>query len=167
MAAVEHFLPETDVHPIDIVETLAEQAEWEFDRVGEDQIAVAVEAVWRTYSLSLIWSHRDDMLRLISTFEFNPPEERLAELHRLLNIVNDKVWGGSFTHWADEKLLAFRSGLTLAGGAHATPEQIEAMVLSAIGLSERFYPAFQLVGWADDSAEDAAEMAIEQAFGTA
>ena len=69
MAAVEHFLPETDLHPIDIVETLAEQAEWEFDRVGEDQIAVAVEGVWRTYSLSLIWSRRDDMLRLISTFE--------------------------------------------------------------------------------------------------
>lgn len=167
MAAVEHFLPETDVHPIDIVETLAEQADWEFDRVGEDQIAVAVQAVWRTYSLSLIWSRRDDMLRLISTFEFNPPAERAAEFHALLNIVNDKVWGGSFTHWRDEALLAYRSGLTLAGGAHATPEQVEAMVLTAIGLSERFYPAFQLVGWAEESAEAAAAIAIEHAFGTA
>lgn len=167
MAAVEHFLPETDLHPIDIVETLAEQAEWEFDRVGEDQIAVAVEGAWRTYSLSLIWSRRDDMLRLISTFELNPPEPRLAEFHRLLNIVNDKVWGGSFTLWRAEKVLAYRSGLTLAGGAHATPEQVEAMVLTAVGLSERFYPAFQLVGWGEEDAEDAAGIAIEQAFGTA
>lgn len=167
MAAVEHFHPETDVHPIDIVETLAEQAEWEFDRVGEDQIAVAVEAVWRTYSLSLIWSRHDDMLRLISTIEFNPPDERVAEFHRLLNLVNDKVWGGSFTLWREEGLLSYRSGLTLAGGAHATPEQVEAMVLTAIGLSERFYPAFQLVGWGDESAEEAADIAIEQAFGTA
>lgn len=167
MAAVEQYLPETDVHPIDIVETMAEQAEWEFDRVGEDQIAVAVEGVWRTYSLSLIWSRHDDMLRLISSFELNPPEERLAEFHRLLNLVNDKVWGGSFTLWREEKILAYRSGLTLAGGAHATPEQIEAMVLTAIGLSERFYPAFQLVGWSDEDAETAAGIAIDQAFGTA
>lgn len=167
MAAVEHFLPEADLHPIDIVETMAEQAEWEFDRVGEDQIAVAVEGAWRTYSLSLIWSRHDDMLRLISTFEFNPPAERIAEFHRLLNLVNDKAWGGSFTHWADEKLLAYRSGLTLAGGAHATPEQVEAMVLTAIGLTERFYPAFQLVGWSDEDAEEAAAIAIDQAFGTA
>ncbi|HUF88033.1 MAG TPA: YbjN domain-containing protein [Thermohalobaculum sp.] len=167
MAAVEHFLPETDVHPIDIAETLAEQAAWEFDRVGEDQIAVAVEAVWRTYSLSLIWSRHDDMLRLISTIEFNPPEARVAEFHHLLNIVNDKVWAGSFTLWREEKILAYRSGLTLAGGAHATPEQVEAMVLTAIGLSERFYPAFQLVGWGEESAEEAAAIAIGQAYGTA
>ena len=167
MAAVEHFLPEADVHPIDIVETMAEAAEWEFDRVGEDQIAVAVEGAWRTYSLSLIWSRHDDMLRLIATFELNPPAERAGEFHRLLNIVNDKVWGGSFTHWPDEKILAYRSGLTLAGGAHATPEQIEAMVLTAIGLTERFYPAFQLVGWSEETAEEAAEIAIGHAYGTA
>ena len=167
MAAVEHFLPEADVHPIDIVETMAEAAEWEFDRVGEDQIAVAVEGQWRTYSLSLIWSRHDDMLRLIATFELNPPDARATEFLRLLNLVNDKVWGGSFTHWADEKLLAYRSGLTLAGGAHATPEQVEAMVLTAIGLAERFYPAFQLVGWSDETAEEAVEVAIGQAYGTA
>lgn len=167
MAAAEQFLPETDVHPIDIVETMAEQAAWEFDRVGEDQIAVAVEGVWRTYSLSLVWSRHDDMLRLIASFELNPPEERLAEIYRLLNLVNDKVWGGSFTLWRAEKLVAYRSGLTLAGGAHATPEQIEAMVLTAIGLAERFYPAFQLVGWSEEGAETAVGIAIDQAFGTA
>ncbi len=85
MAAVEHFHPETDIHPIDIVETLAEAAEWEFDRVGEDQIAVAVAGAWRTYSLSLIWSHHDDMLRLILSFESSPPDARMAEFYRLLN----------------------------------------------------------------------------------
>ncbi len=167
MTAVEHYLPETDVHPIDIVETLAEQCSWDFDRVGEDQIAVAIEGAWRTYSLSLAWSGHDDMLRLFCTFDLNPPEERLGEFYRLLNIVNDKIWGGSFTLWREQELLAYRCGLTLAGGAHATPEQIESMLHSAIALSERFYPAFQLVGWSEESAEVAVEIAIEEAYGTA
>lgn len=167
MAAIEHRSPEPDLHPIDIVETLAAQASWDFDRVGENEIAMAIEGQWRTYSLSLAWTGHDDLLRLLCTFEMNPPAERLGEFLRLLNLANDRIWGGSFVAWPDQGLVAYRGGLTLAGGAQATPEQIEAMVLWAVGLSERFYPAFQLVGWAGESAEKAAEVAIEEAFGTA
>lgn len=167
MTAIEQNSHNTDVHPIDIVETLAEQCEWDFDRVGEDQIAMAIEAAWRTYSLSLAWSNYDDMLRLVCTFELNPPEDRLEEFHRLLNLANDRIWGGGFTFWSEQNLVAFRYGLTLAGGAHATPEQVEAMVLNAVGLAERFYPAFQLVCWGNESAEAGAAIAIEEAYGTA
>lgn len=41
MSLSEHMIEE--IHPIDIVETLAEHHDWDFDRVGEDQIAMAVE----------------------------------------------------------------------------------------------------------------------------
>jgi len=54
-----------EIHPIDIVETLAQHHAWEFDRVGDDQIAMAVEGQWRSYSLTLAWSGRDETLRLI------------------------------------------------------------------------------------------------------
>ena len=55
MALNEQFLEE-EIHPIDIVEHIAEHHEWEFDRIEENQIAMAVEAQWRTYSLTLAWS---------------------------------------------------------------------------------------------------------------
>src|SRR5690625_1918340 len=41
-AAIEYEHLSTDIHPIDMVETLGEEAGWEFDRIGEDQIAMAV-----------------------------------------------------------------------------------------------------------------------------
>ncbi|MEM1382117.1 MAG: YbjN domain-containing protein [Pseudomonadota bacterium] len=167
MTAVEHDFQTTEIHPIDMVESLAEQCSWEFDRVGEDQIAMVIEGAWRTYSASLAWSGRDDMLRLISTFELSPPEERLSEIYRLLNLANDRIWGGSFSHWAEHGLVAYRHGMSLAGAAHVTHEQIESMVMSAIALSERFYPAFQLVAWGDEPAEDSLKVAIEEAYGTA
>lgn len=167
MIVAERDFRAADGHPIDVVETLAERSAWEFDRIGEDRIAVAVEAQWRIYSLSLAWSERDDMLRMLCTFELNPPEDRMDEFFRLLNLANDRVWGGGFTYWADRRLAAFRHGLTLAGGARATPQQVEALVLNAVGLSERFYPAFQLVCRAGSSAAEAVETAIEDAWGTA
>ena len=79
MSLSEDFLPSEDLHPIDIVEHIAEHHEWDFDRVADDQIAMAVEGQWRTYSITLAWSGYDETLRLICTFEIEPPEERMAE----------------------------------------------------------------------------------------
>ncbi|MEL6336831.1 MAG: YbjN domain-containing protein [Pseudomonadota bacterium] len=165
--SVTGFFENTDIHPIDMVETLAEQACWDFDRMGENQIAMSIEGAWRHYSLSLAWSERDDLLRLISSFEIDVPEERRAELTRLVGQINDRLWHGVFTYWPDQGLLAFRYGLTLAGQAGASPEQIESMVLSAVALSERFYPAFQTCAFTNDTAEDALDLVIEDAYGTA
>ena len=64
----EEYLTSDDLHPIDIVETLAESHAWEFDRITDDQIAMSVEGQWRTYSLTLAWSAIDETLRLICTF---------------------------------------------------------------------------------------------------
>ena len=58
MALTEAFL-EDEIHPIDIVEDLAEHHEWEFDRIEENQIAMVVQWQWRTYSITLAWSDFD------------------------------------------------------------------------------------------------------------
>jgi hypothetical protein len=166
MSLSEHFTSE-DVHPIDIVETLAEHHAWEFDRVTEDQIAMAVEGQWRTYSLTLAWCPGDETLRLICTFEMEPPEDRLPALLDVLNRTNDMVWTGAFTWWADQKLMVWRYGLCLAGGQLASPEQIDTLIGSAVMAAERFYPAFQLAAWADHSAADAMKVAIAEAYGRA
>jgi hypothetical protein len=78
MEAVEHDHLTSEIDPIDIVESLAETRDWEFDRVGDDQIALAVEGQWRTYAVTLAWCGHEEMLRLICTFEIDPPEERAA-----------------------------------------------------------------------------------------
>ncbi|MEM6439778.1 MAG: YbjN domain-containing protein [Pseudomonadota bacterium] len=167
MDALEHDLSTEDLHPIDLVETLAERRDWEFDRVGEDQIAMAVEGAWRTYSLSLAWSNYDDMLKLVCTFDMDPPKRRLPELYRALDGANDRMWGGAFTFWTEQKLMVFRYGLLLAGGGAATAGQVENMLRMAVEEAERFYPAFQLVCWGGAKADAALEIAMAGAYGRA
>lgn len=167
MSLAEDFLHSDELHPIDIVETLAEHHDWEFDRIAEDQIAMAVEGQWRTYSITLAWSAGDETLRLICTFEMEPPEERMAELYEALNRVNDHCWAGAFTYWGEQKLMVWRYGLVLAGGQIAGPEQIDRLITSAVMASERFYPAFQLVAWSDKTPAQAMQVAIAEAYGRA
>lgn len=167
MSVSESYLHTDDLHPIDIVETLAAHHDWDFDRVTDDQIAMAVEGQWRTYSITLAWSPYDETLRLICTFEMDPPEERVPALYDTLNRTNDMVWSGAFTYWREQRLMVWRYGLSLAGGQIAGAEQIDRMITEAVTSAERFYPAFQLVCWGNDSPEKALEMAMGQAFGRA
>ena len=167
MSVSESYLHTDDLHPIDIVETLAAHHDWDFDRVTDDQIAMAVEGQWRTYSITLAWSSYDETLRLICTFEMDPPEDRVPALYDTLNRTNDMVWSGAFTYWREQRLMVWRYGLSLAGGQIAGAEQIDRMITEAVTSAERFYPAFQLVCWGNDSPERALEMAMGQAFGRA
>ena len=164
---VDELLLSDEVHPIDIVETLAAHRDWDFDRVGDDQIAMAVEGQWRSYALTLAWSGVDETLRLICTFEMDPPEGHEDGLHALLNRINDECWCGAFTWWAEQRLMVWRYGLVLAGGQGATVAQVERMIQVALGAAERFYPAFQLVNWGGQGPDDAMRVAMTEAWGRA
>ncbi len=166
MALSEQFLEE-DLHPIDIVEHLAEHHDWDFDRIGDDQIAMAVEGQWRTYSITLAWSNYDETLRMVCSFEMEPPADRETELYELLNKMNDQCWAGAFTYWANQKLMVYRYGLVLAGGQMASPEQIDTMITAAVLSAERYYPAIQLVTWGNRTPEQAMQVAIAEAYGRA
>ena len=128
---------------------------------------MAVEGQWRTYSLTLAWSPQDETLRLICTFEMEPPADKIAGLYDVLNRCNDMVWTGAFTWWAEQKLMVWRYGLLLAGGQMAGPEQIDKLIASAVMASERFYPAFQMVAWGDETPAQAMKVAIAEAYGRA
>ena len=166
MALSEEFLSD-EIHPIDIVETLAEHHDWDFDRIGEDQIAMAVEGQWRTYSITLAWSGYDETLRLICTFEMEPPADKLPQLYEGLNAVNDQCWAGAFSYWAEQQLMVYRYGLVLAGGNVASPEQIDTLITAAVLSAERYYPAFQLMVYSDKTPREALQVAIAEAYGRA
>ncbi|MBA83639.1 YbjN domain-containing protein [Thalassobius sp. S69A] len=166
MALSEQFLQE-DLHPIDLVEHIAEHHEWEFDRIADDQIAMAVEGQWRTYSITLAWSDYDETLRLICSFEMEPPQERLPALYKTLNAVNDKCWAGAFTFWEEQQLMVYRYGLVLAGGQIASPDQVDTLIRAAVLSCERYYPAVQLVVWGEQEPAQALQVAIAEAYGRA
>lgn len=166
MALSEQFLSD-DLHPIDIVESLAEHNEWQFDRLGDDQISMAVEGQWRGYAITLAWSPHDETLRMVCTFEMDPPNEKLPALYEAMNEINDQCWAGAFTYWGEQKLMVYRYGLLMSGGQGASPEQIDTIITTAVRNAERFYPAFQLVIWGERTPRDAMQVAIAEAYGRA
>ena len=166
MALSEQYMQE-DLHPIDIVQHIAQDHEWDFDRIADDQIAMVVEGQWRSYSITLAWSGYDEVLRLVCTFEMEPPREKLPVLFEMLNEVNDQCWAGAFTYWNEPKLMVYRYGLVMTGGQEASADQIDTLLSAAVLSAERYYPAFQLAIWGDQTPKQALEVAIAEAYGRA
>ena len=63
--------------------------------------------------------------------------------------------------------MVWRYGLLLSGGQLASPEQIDDLINAAVMAAERFYPAFQLVTWGENTPADALKVAIAEAYGRA
>ena len=166
MALSELYMQE-DLHPIDIVQHIAQDHDWDFDRIADDQIAMVVEGQWRSYSITLAWSGYDEVLRLVCTFEMEPPREKMPVLYEMLNEVNDQCWAGAFTYWDEPKLMVYRYGLVMTGGQEVNPDQIDTLINAAVMSAERYYPAFQLAVWGDRTPKQALEVAIAEAYGRA
>lgn len=167
MSIVERDFTSEELHPIDIVESLAEERSWDFDRIADDQIAMAIEGSWKTYSVTLAWSAREEALRLICAFELAPPARRLNAIYRAMALANDKCWTGAFVLWPEQRMMVYRYNLNLAGGAQAGAAQINDMVRAAVLAAERFYPAFQLVAHGNETPEKALGIAMSEAYGRA
>lgn len=158
---------EYDPSPIDLVQDIAELRSWDIDRLGDDQIAMAVDGAWRVYSLSLAWYEPEETLRMVCTFDLEVGDAARAELLKTVEAANDRLWIGGFNLWQEQGLMAFRYGLTLRGGASVTSEQIDAMLHGAVENCERFFPAFHLVAAEGVEMEDAMAAALLEAAGRA
>jgi hypothetical protein len=154
------------INPIDLVEQLAASHGWTCERTGDDELTLIVGGNWTDYHVSLNW--RDDLeaLHLACAFDFRVPENRLAEMYRLIAQINEQLWLGHFDLWTQEGLVMFRHALLL-NSAVATPGQCEAMLRAAIEASERYYQAFQFVVWAGKESREALVSTMFQTEGQA
>jgi len=152
--------------PLDVVEHMAAGNNWPFERAGEDEIGLVVTGRWTNYQVSFTWMNDIETLHLACAFDMKVPEPRLADVQKLIGLINEQMWIGHFDVWTQNGVVMFRHALVLAGVA-ASGRQCEAVLASALDSCERYFPAFQFVIWAGKSAREAMESAMFETTGEA
>lgn len=142
------------INPVDLVEQVASGHNWACDRTHDDELTLVVAGSWADYQISLNWREDLESLHIACAFEFKVPDNRLAEVYRLIAQINEQLWLGHFDLWTHEGLIMFRQGLML-NGSIATPGQCEALLKAALEACERYYQAFQFVVWAGKDSRQA------------
>ena len=153
--------------PLDVVERMAAGNNWPFEWAGEDEIGLVVTGRWTNYQVSFTWMNEIETLHLACAFDMKVPEPRLADVQKLIGLINEQMWIGHFDVWTQNGVVMFRHALVLAGGVAASGRQCEAVLASALDSCERYFPAFQFVIWAGKSAREAMESAMFETTGEA
>jgi hypothetical protein len=154
-------------HPLDVVERLAAEQDFAFDRDHEDEIAISTAGTLTEYHVAFTWLEDVEAVHIACAFDLKVPERRRTEVLNLVSLINEQLWVGHFDLWSREHVVMFRHALVLAGGARASGRQCAALLESAVEACDRFYQAFQFVVWAGKSAKEAFEVAIFETEGEA
>ncbi|ANK73272.1 YbjN domain-containing protein [Ensifer adhaerens] len=158
---------ERQSNPVDMIEFVAANNDWSFERSGEDEIAMTVEGKWADYHVSFSWMEEFEALHLACAFDIKVSESRVNEVIRLLSHINGQVLMGHFDLWRQEEVVIFRQSLLLAGGAEPTNQQVEVLLSSALDACESYYQAFQFVVWSGMDAQRAVDAVLFETVGEA
>ena len=158
---------DSKTNPLAVVEDIASDNNWAFERSGEDEVTIVSKGDWIDYQLSFTWMSEIDALHLACTFDMKIPETRRAETQRLIAAINEQLWIGHFDVWTATGSVMYRQALILPGGMLASPAQCEMMLEGALHACERYYPALQFVAWAGKTATEAMAAALFDTAGEA
>ncbi len=156
-----------DLHPVDVIEHVAQTHDWAFERTGDDELAISVAGTWTEYQVSFSWMEEFEALHLACAFDLRVPETRTLEIVRLLSAINEQMLFGHFDLWEVEGAIMFRHSLLLSGGAEPTSQQVEVLLDSALEACESYYQAFQFVVWSGMPAKDALASVLFETQGSA
>lgn len=159
--------PERTDNPVDEIEMIAAQNDWTFERSDEDEIAISIAGDEADYHVAVSWLSEMEALHVACAFGIKVPAARKAEVIRLLALVNEQMWIGHFDIWQAEGVIMYRNTLLLAGLAEATPEQMEALIETAVDACERHRQAFDFVVRAGRPAKEALDHALMETVGEA
>lgn len=154
-------------HPVDVVEQLAANNDWSFDREDEDEISISVTGRWADYHVAFTWLSDLETLHVSCAFDLRAPERLRGEIAALIASINEQLWVGHFDIWPKEGVVMHRHGLMLVGGAQPSGEQCAALLNNALATCERYYQSFQFVLWAGKGAKEALEAATFETKGQA
>lgn len=156
-----------EIHPVDVIEQVAHNNDWSFERAGDDEISISVAGSWTDYHVSFSWMEEFEALHLGCAFDIKVPDIRVNEVVKLLSAINGQVLMGHFDLWRQEDVVIFRQSLLLAGGAEPTNRQVEVLLSSALDTCEAYFQAFQFVVWSGMEATKAMEAVLFETVGEA
>ncbi len=159
------FLDET--HPIDALELIAHEENWEFARDDDNEIIVRIDGGWKKYTVSASWNVSRNLFKTICTFEMMPPRKKLVRLYETINLVNGSDVDGSFTYDNVEQLMNYNTNILFSDELIISNTELRDWIKSSVETAEKFYPTFQKSCWGEVMPKDAMSAAFGKIAGHA
>lgn len=132
-------------NPIDEVEDFLNAHAYASERRGKNEIVVEIQGKWN--DMLVFFSFEQDMhcLHISCLMNIENKIENTNKLFELLALINDDLWVGHFSYWAEQKMPIYRHSLFYNEQNPLFEYQISQIFDIAIKECERMYPIFNIV----------------------
>ncbi|MCF6214622.1 MAG: YbjN domain-containing protein [Emcibacter sp.] len=154
-------------NPLDILEMIAGQNEWPYERSADDEITVAVSGEWCDFHIRYFWVEGENLLQAAAMMDMRVPDSKKAKTLETINLVNEKLAIGHFAIWTEDNSLMFRHSNMVGISQSVTADICEKVTETILRESNKYYPVFQFVLWAGQSPEEAIRSAMLETIGEA
>jgi len=158
---------ELSANPLDILEMIAGQNEWPYERSTDDEITVAVSGEWCDFHIRYFWVAEEHMLQAAGMLDMRVPDNKKNNVLETINLVNEHLAMGHFAIWTEDNTLMFRHSHMVDEQQAVSAAACEKITNTIITESNRFYPVFQFVLWAGKSPSEAIRAAMLETVGEA
>ncbi len=159
------FLDET--HPIDALELIAHEENWEFVRDEDNEIIVTIDGGWKIYSVTARWDVSRNLFKTICSFEMMPPSKKLVKLYETINLVNGSDVDGAFTYDNCKQIMNYYTNILFSDELIISNTELRDWIKSSVETTEKFYPTFQKSCWGEVMPKDAMSAAFGKIAGHA
>ena len=155
------------LNPIDVVEDVIHSKKWTFSRADEYELVAEISSQWCQYRLYFSWSEQIRAISYTITFDIKFPENKSKDAHKLLALINEKLWIGHFDITSKNGIPAYRHTVLSMVENEMLHHQLEDLVDVGIYECEKYYPAFQLVLFEDVDPQKAINVSTFETIGQA
>ena len=159
------FLDET--HPIDALELIAHEENWEFVRDEDNEIIVKIDGGWKIYSVTVRWDVSRNLFKTICAFEMMPPRKKLVKLYETINLVNGSDVDGAFTYDNGQRIMNYYTNILFSDELFISNTELRVWIKSSVETVEKYYPTFQKSCWGEVMPKDAMSAAFGKIAGHA
>ena len=133
-------------NPIDIVENIFSTSSYELERRNLNEVVIEVQGKWNNMLLFFAWEASMQCLHLSCLMDIESTIEDRSKIFELLAMVNEELWVGHFSYWAEQKMPVFKHSILLnSDEGEVFESKISQVIDIAIIECERMYPIFKVV----------------------
>ena len=155
------------LNPIDIVEEVIYEKNWNFSRADEYELVADMPSKYCQYRLYFTWSENIRAISFTITFDLKFPQLKINKAYELIGLINEKLWLGHFDITSKNGIPAFRHTILSNSDNDFLHKKLENLVDIALYECEKYYPAFQLVIFDDSLPSRALSVSTFDTIGSA
>lgn len=134
-----------EYNPIDTVENIFSTRSFELERRNINEVVVEVQGKWNNMLLFFAWEQNMRCLHLSCLMDIESTIEDRSKIFELLALVNEELWIGHFSYWAEQNMPVFKLSAIITDKEDVFEGKILQIIDITIKECERMYPIFNMV----------------------